>query len=171
MKCIRLVLSILTILPMVMQNAYAQYQIGINDPSSLVRVGMDPHPTDSTDITLAYTLLGALENNNIDSIAFVRDLWHEKAIANSTKDKAYSSLDYLLSRYLHILSGKEDLKQDILTEDLYSYFMGDDCTHLKNYLVLKYELNNYRPRSVKEYILQRTFYEDFLMFNDPNREQ
>jgi len=35
--------------------------------------------------------------------------------------------------------------------------------------VLKYELNNYHPRSVKEHITQRTYYDDLLMFNDPTR--
>ena len=166
----KVIISILVMISMI-QHTKAQYQIEIKNPSSLVRVGMDPHPTDSTDIALAYTLLGALDNNNVDSIAYVRDQWHKKAEANFTKDKAYSSLDFLLSHYLRDSSNDQTEKRDILTEDLYSYFMGNACSHLKDYLVLKYELNNYRPRSVKEYIQQRTFYEDMLMFNDPNRER
>ncbi len=149
----------------------AQYQIEIKDASSLVRVGMDPHPTDSTDISLAYMLLQGLNEGNADSIAYVRDQWHKKADADFTKDKAYSSLDYLLSRYLHELANEKTDRKDVLTEDLYSYFMGDGCSRLKDYLVLKYELNNYRPRSVKEYVQQRTFYDDMLMFNDPHRER
>lgn len=156
---------------MFFQMAKAQYQIEIKDPSSLVRVGMDPHPTDSTDIALAYTLLGAIDHNDADSIAYVRNVWHNKAMANLTKDKSYSSLAYLLSRYIDTLHGKSAKPEDVLTEDLYSYFMSDGCMHLKKYLVLKYELNNYRPKSVKEFIAQRTFYEDFLMFNDPNRNE
>lgn len=171
MKVTKKVLLFLLIMTSITQHAKAQYQIEIKNPSSLVRVGMDPHPTDSTDIALAYTLLGALDNNNVDSIAYVRDQWHRKADANFTKDKAYSSLDFLLSRYLQESSNVQTEKRDILTEDLYSYFMGNACSHLKDYLVLKFELNDYRPRSVKEYIQQRTFYEDMLMFNDPNREQ
>lgn len=171
MKTVKILPICILVMALMIQQAKAQYQIEIKDPSSLVRVGMDPHPTDSTDIALAYTLLGALDNNNADSIAYVRDQWHKKADANFTKDKAYSSLDYLLSRYLCDLSNVKIEKRDVLTEDLYSYFMNDACSHLKDYLVLKYELNNYRPRSVKEYIQQRTFYEDMLMFNDPNREQ
>lgn len=171
MEVTKKVLLFLLIMTSMTQHAKAQYQIEIKKPSSLVRVGMDPHPTDSTDIALAYTLLGALDNNNVDSIAYVRDQWHRKADANFTKDKAYSSLDFLLSRYLQESSNVQTEKRDILTEDLYSYFMGNACSHLKDYLVLKFELNDYRPRSVKEYIQQRTFYEDMLMFNDPNREQ
>lgn len=150
--------------------AQSNFDIEIKDPSSLVRVGMDPHPTDSTDIALAYTLLGAIDHNHPDSIAYVRDAWHVKANSNTTKDKAYSTLTYILSRYLspdqfvapNGLSGK-------LTDDLYHYFANNDFENLKKYLTLKYELNNYRPRSVKEFIEQRTFYEDLLMFNDPNR--
>ena len=153
------------------QNTKAQYQIEIKNPYSLVRVGMDPHPTDSTDITLAYTLLRALDQNDVDSIVYVRDQWRKKADANFTKDKAYSSLSYLLSRYLRTFLNEETARKDILADDLYSYFMNNGCYYLKHYLTLKYELNNYRPRSVKEYIQQRTFYEDMLMFNDPDREQ
>lgn len=152
-----------------LETAMAQYQIEIKDASSLVRVGMDPHPTDSTDISLAYTLLSAIDHGDTDSIAYVRDAWHIKAQANLTKDKAYSSLDYLLTRYIETLRGNQPKTEDLLTEDLYSYFIGNGCEHLKRYLVLKYELNNYRPRSVKEFVAQRTFYEDFLMFNDPSR--
>lgn len=161
----------LVMLMALMQNAHAQCQVEIKSPNSLVRVGMDPHPTDSADISLAYTLFGAIDNHNMDSVRYVRDLWRKKADANFTKDKAYSTLCYLLSRYAGDVSEGDNNLQDILTEDLYSYFMGNECKHLKNYLVLKYELNNYRPRSVKEYIQQRTFYEDMLMFNDPNRKE
>ena len=150
--------------------AQSNFDIEIKDTSSLVRVGMDPHPTDSTDIALAYTLLGAIDHNHPDSIAYVRDAWQLKAQNNKTKDKAYSTLSYILSRYLSpddfILT---DSLSDRLTDDLYSYFTSNDFENLKKYLTLKYELNNYRPRSVKKFIEQRTFYEDFLMFNDPPR--
>lgn len=169
MKTVKNIL--ITLLSVILSTQYviAQYQIEIADPSSLVRVGMDPHPTDSTDIALAYTLLRALDNSNVDSIGYVCEQWQAKAQANYTKDKAYSSLAYLLSFYLRELANEETETQDILTADLYSYFMDNECDRLRNYLVLKYELNDYRPRSIKEYILQRTYYEDLLMFNDPNR--
>lgn len=167
----KFILVSLVMLMAFVQNTNAQFQVEIKSPNSLVRVGMDPHPTDSTDISLAYTLLGAIDNHNVDSIRYVRDVWRKKADANYTKDKAYSSLCYLLSRYVNDSPETGNKPHDILTEDLYSYFMDDDCKHLRNYLVLKYELNNYRPRSVKEYIQQRTFYEDMLMFNDPNRDE
>lgn len=152
-------------------NADAQYRISVDSPSSLVRVGMDPHPTDSTDVALAYTLLSAIDRHNADSVAYVREQWHNKALLNLTKDKAYSSLDYLLSRYLNAQTGMAASQADMLSDELYDFFMQDNCRRLKDYLVLKYELNNYRPRSIREFIQQRTFYEDLLMFNDPNRAQ
>lgn len=150
--------------------AQPHFEVELKDSSSLVRVGMDPHPTDSADIALAYTLLGAIDHNFQDSIAFVRNAWLNKANENLTKDKAYSSLAYILSRYLGDTPAENNSKlESLLTDDLYSYFTDNDFEHLKHYLTLKYELNNYRPRSVKEFIEQRTFYEDFLMFNDPYR--
>lgn len=151
--------------------AQSQYEIEIKDASSLVRVGMDPHPKDSADIALAYTLIGAFDHCNPDSIKFVEEIWRSKANNNRTKDKAYSTLSYILSRYLnesYEASDSVDIKTS-LTNDLYHYFTDNDFENLRKYLTLKYELNNYRPRSVKEFIEQRTFYEDFLMFNDPDR--
>lgn len=150
--------------------AQPNFEIELKDASSLVRVGMDPHPTDSTDIALAYTLLRAIDHHFPDSIAYVRDIWQNKANANTTKDKAYSSLAYILTRYLGEKQSKDQTSlESVLTDDMYEYFTSNDFEHLKKYLTIKYELNNYRPRSVKEFIEQRTFYEDFLMFNDPYR--
>lgn len=170
MKISRLLIFIVTI-AVVTLDARSTYEIEIKDASSLVRVGMDPHPTDSMDIDLAYTLIRAINNNNTDSIKYVKEIWERKANKNITKDKAYSTLSYILSRYLsknNVLSQCQDITMN-LTDDLYNYFTDNNFEHLKKYLTLKYELNNYRPRSVKEFIEQRTFYEDFLMFNDPNR--
>ena len=145
------------------------YQIPITDASSLVRVGMNPHPTEQGDTTLAYMLLSAIDRRDADSLQFVCNAYKEKAANDTMKEKSWSSLAYILQRMLQEGRGEAVNTNDILTEDLYHYFADNECQHLKNYLVLKYELNNYRPRSVKEHINQRTFYDDFLMFNDPNR--
>lgn len=147
------------------------YQIPITDASSLVRVGMNPHPTEAGDTTLAYTLMSAIDRRDADSLAYVCNRYKEKADNDKMKEKAWSSLAYILNRMLKEERGESVKTNDVLTEDLYNYFTGDECLHLKNYLVIKYELNNYRPRSVKEHINQRTFYDDMLMFNDPYRDR
>ena len=148
----------------------AQYEILLKDASSLVRVGMNPHPTDENDTIIAYTLLSAIDHEEPDSIRYVRDIYQRKAENDLMKEKSWGALSYILDRMMQEREGKTIKRQDILTEDLYHYFTADGCKELKNYLVLKYELNNYHPRSVKEYISQRTYYDDLLMFNDPTRE-
>ena len=150
----------------------AQYQILLDDASSLVRVGMNPHPTEEGDTLTAYCLLSAIDREDADSIRYVRDIYRQKAANDLMKEKSWGALAYILNRMLEERKDAGEAKEpeaDILTEDLYRYFTADRCSHLKNYLVLKYELNNYRPRSVKEYISQRTYYDDLLMFNDPTR--
>ena len=147
----------------------AQYEILLKDASSLVRVGMNPHPTDDNDTIIAYTLLSAIDHENPDSIQYVRDIYQRKADNDLMKEKSWGALAYILNRMLQEGNGKVSERCDILTEDLYHYFTAEGCRELKNYLVLKYELNNYHPRSVKEYITQRTYYDDLLMFNDPTR--
>ena len=147
----------------------AQYEILLKDASSLVRVGMTPHPTDENDTIIAYTLMSAIDHENPDSIRYVRDIYRQKAENDLVKEKSWGALSYILDRMLQEREGKFIEHKDILTEDLYQYFTADGCNELKNYLVLKYELNNYHPRSVKEYIAQRTYYDDLLMFNAPTR--
>ena len=147
-----------------------QYQIPINDASSLVRVGMNPHPVAEGDTLLAYTLMNALDNRDLDSLSFVCEAYRKKSLNKNIKERSWGSLAYILDRMIKDGTGEEFKKGDILTEDLYHYFTYNECAHLRNYLVIKYELNNYRPRSVKEHINQRTFYDDLLMYNDPNRE-
>lgn len=149
--------------------AKAQYEILLRDASSLVRVGMNPHPTDENDTIVAYTLLSAIDHEDPDSIRFVRDIYQHKADNDLMKEKSWGALAYILNRMLQERDGKAPGRSDILTEDLYHNFTAEGCKELKNYLVLKYELNNYHPRSVKEYITQRTYYDDLLMFNDPTR--
>lgn len=147
----------------------AQYQVLVSDASSLVRVGMNPHPTNENDTLVAYQLLSAIDHEDADSVAYVRDVYKRYAANDLMKEKSWGALAYILNRMLQERSGQPVQKGDILTEDLYVFFTSGGCQHLKNYLVLKYELNNYRPRSVKEYIAQRNYYDDMLMFNDPTR--
>ena len=147
------------------------YQIPIDGPFSLVRVGMNPHPTESKDTLLAYTLMSALDRYDIDSLIFVADAFRKKKDSGNMNEKSWGALSYITDRIIKEYSGEHQQEDNLLTEDLFHFFTDNDYEHLKNYLVIKYELNNYRPQSVKEHIDQRTFYDDFLMFNDPNREE
>lgn len=161
------ILSMLLLLAPLVLKAQV-YQLLIRDASSLVRTGMNPHPTGYGDTALAYTLMNALDRRYADSLEYVCNAYRQKAADDKMKEKSWGTLAYILGRLLN--PNGADIKRDILSDDLYHYFTDNDCSHLKNYLVIKYELNNYRPRSIKEHINQRTFYDDFLMFNDPGRE-
>lgn len=150
---------------------HAQYQVLLTDASSLVRVGMNPHPVEEGDTLLAYTLLSAIDHADRDSLTYVRDIYRQKADNDLMKERTWGALHYILNRMLLESEGADvsTLQHDLLTDDLYEYFTKERCENLREYLVLKYELNNYRPQSVKEFINQRTFYDDMLMFNDPSR--
>lgn len=152
-------------------NSMAQYRIEIAGPESLVRVGMNPHPKMASDSLYADILLHALEKQNVDSIAYVCDYYKQMAAVDSLKEKSYGSLAFILDHYMktrknNVLAPTDD----VLSSDLYVYFTENTFQRLKHYLTIKYELNNYKPKSIKEYINQRTFYDDLLMFNDPTRE-
>ena len=81
-------------------SAMAQYQILLKDASSLVRVGMNPHPTDENDTILAYTLMSAIDHELPDSIAYVRDMYQQKACNDLMKEKSWGALAYILDRML-----------------------------------------------------------------------
>lgn len=146
------------------------FQIPITDASSLVRVGMNPHPVAEGDTLLAYTLMSAIDRHDTDSLEYVQKAYSKKSADDKLKEKSWGALSFILKRMLNETNGEIVSTGDILTEDLYHYFTDNECEHLRNYLVLKYELNNYRPRSIEEHINQRTFYDDFLMYNDPYRD-
>jgi len=135
----------------------------------MVRVGMNPHPTDSTDIEMAYKLLGAIDNEDADSMVCVKKYYQRKMKDDVLKEKSWGALAYILNRMLNERSDGNLQKGDILTEDMYQFFTDNQCENLKEYLVLKYELNNYQPRSIKEFLKRRNFYDDMLMFNSPDR--
>lgn len=160
----------LTILLLHPFNGFSQYQIAIKNASSLVRVGMNPHPTDSADIDVAYTLLNSMDHEYVDSLKMVKDYYLQKAKNDVLKEKAWGSLAYIIGRMIDERANKKVAKEDLLTEDMYRYFTANACENLRDYLVLKYELNNFRPRSIKEYLEKRNFYDDMLMFNSPDRE-
>ena len=148
----------------------AQFRIEISGPESLVRVGMNPHPIMTTDSLYADILLRAIERENLDSIAYVCDYYQQMTKVDSLKEKSYGSLAYILERYLQSKKdGRLAPEADVLSADLYDYFTENNFQRLKHYLTIKYELNQYRPKSIKEFINQRTFYDDLLMFNDPTR--
>ena len=69
----------------------AQYEILLKDASSLVRVGMNPHPTDDNDTIVAYTLLSAIDHEEPDSIRYVRDIYQRKADNDLMKEKSWGA--------------------------------------------------------------------------------
>lgn len=152
-------------------DASAQFRIEISGPESLVRVGMNPHPKMPADSLYADILLRALQRDDVDSIAYTNEYYRRMTAIDSLKEKSYGSLSFILGRYLAMRNGEAQMApNDILSDELYGYFSENHFERLKHYLTIKYELNGYKPKSVKEYIDQRTFYDDLLMFNDPTRE-
>lgn len=149
----------------------AQFQIGPLGKESLVRVGMNPHPYTPTDSLYADSLYAALGRDDLAGIIRLQRYYSWMMSSDSLKEKSYGAIAYLLGRWTRERLGYTVDRGDILTDDMYRYFMSDSCNRLKDYLRLKYRLDRYKPSSVKQYIDQRTFYDDLLMFNDPGRSR
>lgn len=165
---------ILILIVLGVKSSQAQFYIETDGTSSLVRVGMNPHPAMEDDSLQAAYLLEALNNVDRLAIASARDYYSRMARLDSLKEKSYGALAYILSRHLDSEEGRKDNANGvlhILSDNLYFFFSEDNFRRLKHYLTLKYELHHYRPSSIKEFVTQRTYYDDLLMFNDPGRDQ
>lgn len=149
--------------------AFAQFCINGLGKESLVRVGMNPHPSLAKDSIVADSLFKALNKQDVKTISRLAGYYRSMSTTDSLKEKSYGALAYLLDRWVSEKTGMENSETDFLTNNMYEYFMNDGCERLKDYLLIKYTLNSYKPKSVKRFIEQRTFYDDLLMFNDPNR--
>lgn len=167
-RCI--VLLIILVVSAVWNNVLGQFMIENLGRESLVRVGMNPHPSQTRDSIIADSLFNALKNQDIACVEQLAGYYRNMSCVDSLKEKSYGSMSYLLNRWVSTKKGLTLPESDFLTDDLYTYFMSNNCERLLDYLTIKYTLNHYKPQSIKRFIDQRTFYDDFLMFNNPDRE-
>ena len=146
-----------------------QIKLTINSQESLMRIGIDPHPVSiETDKEVATFVWDAVENNNMNA-AQKAIAAYDELIRKERKTRDYSSLQWLCKSIIASDDERKNMLTDQLTEDYYHYFTDSGYLNLKDYLQRKYKLNNFTPTDPEKHVERRSFLEDLLMFNDPNR--
>lgn len=125
---------ILFSLVLISKESKSQFQIGPIGRESLLRVGMNPHPKTEKDSIYADSLYRAISNNDIIGIHRLKNYYSKMALIDSLKEKSYGSIAYLLGRWISEKNKEYTSEEDILANDMYLYFMSNNCSRLKDYL-------------------------------------
>lgn len=153
------------------QSLFAQVKIEIADKNALARINFEYDSIPDDDMKMASTLYNALSTSNKDSIKWAEKYYFEKSHKDTlSKIKIFNSLSWLCQC---ITASKKTLKKKIadpLNEDLFNYFTENNYKRLLEYLKIKYHLENSISNNNIESSRIISYYDDLLMFNDPNRE-
>ncbi len=145
--------------------------IHINSKRSLVHLGS----IDSFDITeggkrAAKRLLASLEDNDPDFARAALKIYKD-IIPKENYGSEYTALEWFCE---YLLASEEDKKEFFkgrYDEDFFKFFARDDFATLKEYLKRKYKLERVKSANPKEAHEREAFLEDFILFNNPKREQ
>lgn len=145
-------------------------KIEINNKKSLVHMGS----VDSTDLTedgikAAKLLLDYLENKNIKSAKDAYDIY-TKIIPRENYGGDYTALQWIIDCLLAPKDEQDKFITNKYDRSFYEFFSAGDFAQLKEYLKRKYKLANIQDKDPGEGIKRRAFLEDFILFNNPRRE-
>lgn len=157
--------------------------IKIADKKSIIHIGsLDSYDTTPKGILGAKMVLSVLNNKNcIDALNTVR--YYNTIIPNENFGGEYTALQWFCKYLASSVSKRKEILKDPLIKSYYQYLSADDYKLLKNYLLYKYKLIDRSKISVKKDIdigddntqeigrTKRAFIEDFILFNNPQREQ
>lgn len=147
-------------------------KIEISNKKSLVNMGS----VDSTNLTedgtqAAKLLFDYLENKNIKSARDAYDLY-TKIIPMENYGGDYTALQWLIDSLLAPKDQRDKLIKNKYDQSFYEFFSAGDFAQLKEYLKRKYKLGDrIQDKVPEEGIKRRAFLEDFILFNNPRREE
>jgi len=145
--------------------------IKIEDRQSLIHLGS----LDSFDITeggkkAARLILAYLEDGDGDKLKKAIDIY-EELIPNENFGGEYTALEWLCRLFL----AREDVREEFTAHPMVSSFVemltGNHYDNLTTYLKYKYHIVEYGPGDNTELKKRMRFLEDFILFNNPDRER
>lgn len=149
----------------------APVKIEISNKKSLVHMGsVDSTILTEDGIQAAKLLLDYLENKNIKSAKDAYEIYN-KIIPLENYGGDYTALQWIIDC---ILAPKEQQGKFITNkydQSFYEFFSADDFAQLKEFLKRKYKLGKLEDKDPGEGIKRRAFLEDFMLFNNPRREE
>ncbi len=145
--------------------------IKIDSKMSLIHLGsIDSFDKTEAGIAAAKLMLDALENNNLES-AKEAVLTYEKIIPQENFGGEYTALQWFGEYFLASPQQQEQFLKEMLVLEFFNFFAEDDFASLKEYLKRKYGLGELEDEGSKEAIEREKLLEDFILFNNPRREE
>lgn len=145
--------------------------INVTDQQSLIHLGS----LDSFDITkggkkAAQFMLSYLKTKNPQTLKRAIKLY-ETIIPNENFGGEYTALEWLCRYFLAPPGAQKDLLSQPLPRGFYELLSKNDFENLKTYLKYKYHIVEYGPGDNTEIKKTMRFLEDFILFNNPDRER
>ena len=152
--------------------AYADPTVlNIVDKQSLIHVGS----LDSFDITeggknAARLILEYLDKPDPDKLNEAIDIY-EEIIPNENFGGEYTALEWMCKYFLMDEKKKQDIEGMPAIAGFKNMMVKDDFDNLKTYLQYKYHIVEYGDGDNTELKARMRFLEDYILFNNPDRER
>jgi len=160
-------------------SAPGQQTISIDSPRSLVHIGsLDTYDTTPGGTEAASLVLRAIEENDLPAAAQAVARYDQLIPAENFGGE-YTALQWFADYLLATPAAQEAMTSDFVTRAYFDYLSADNYARLRSYLRRKYKLGktDLTPaEAVDEDTLKigqiiRQEMEDFILFNNPRREQ
>ena len=148
-----------------------QHWIRVTSKDSLIHLGS----LDSFDITSGGTLAAEaiydhLHRNRPEAILSAMEAY-ERIIPAENFGGEYTALNWLCKYFVASPEGQRRMLANPLVADWYRLWSADNFAALKEYLDMKYHLVEYKNRKTPKSSPRFRFLEDFILFNNPDRER
>jgi len=163
----------------VFPSAPGQETISVDSPRSLVHIGsLDSYDTTPGGTEAASLVLKAIEENDLPAAAQAAARY-EQLIPAENFGGEYTALQWFADYLLAPAAAQETMTSDFVTRAYFEYLSEDNYARLRSYLRRKYKLGktDLTPaEAIDEDTLKigqivRQEMEDFILFNNPRREQ
>ena len=145
--------------------------LSIADKQSLIHVGS----LDSFDITeggkkAARLILEHLDKPDPDKLQEAIDIY-EDIIPNENFGGEYTALEWMCKYFLMDERRKQDIEQIPAVRSFKNMMIKNDHDNLRTYLQYKYHIVEYGEGDNTELKARMRFLEDYILFNNPDRER
>ncbi len=145
--------------------------IKVDSRVSLVHLGsIDSFDKTAAGIAAAKLMLDALDNNNVES-AKEAVVTYEKIIPQENFGGEYTALQWFAEYLVTSPQQQKKFLEEPLVAEFFNFFAEDNFASLKEYLKRKYGLGELEDEGSKAAIERERFLEDFILFNNPRREE
>jgi SAM-dependent methyltransferase len=143
----------------------------ISSKISLVHLGSIDSFTITEQGTLAgRLLLNALENKDPMEAGKAKVVYHAM-IPKEHYGGEYTALEWFCDYLLGTDEQRQSQLNDRFQHSFFDFFAEDDYANLKEYLARKYKLRKFADSGNDEGKDRLSFLEDFILFNNPRREE